>query len=168
MKYVIFKTNWGYFGIAGNDSAIYRTYLPPQKSDHIKQRLYRDFSDVKMDNSYFKSLQKQIIAYFQGDNIDFKAEIPIFLDNFSMFSRRILITCRRIKLGQITTYADLARKAGYPNAGRAVGNVMAKNPLPLIIPCHRVIRSDGKLGGFTAPGGMNLKKRLLLHEKAPF
>ncbi len=167
MKYVIFKTNWGYFGIVGNDSAIYRTYLPPQKSDHIKQRLCRDFPGVKMDNSYFKSLQKQIIAYFQGANVDFSTEIPVFLDNFTVFSRRILITCRSIKSGQITTYADLARKAGYPNAGRAVGNVMAKNPLPLIIPCHRVIRSDGKLGGFTSPGGINLKKRLLLHEKAP-
>jgi O-6-methylguanine DNA methyltransferase len=62
----------------------------------------------------------------------------------------------------------LARKAGYPNAGRAVGNVLAKNPLPLIIPCHRVIRSDGKLGGFSAPSGKKLKKRLLVQEKKVF
>ena len=168
MKYAIFRTNWGYFGIAGNDSAIYRTYLPSQKSEQTKQRLFRDLPDVKMDKSYFKSLQKQIIAYFQGANVDFNTEIPVFLNNFAVFSRRILITCRSIKSGQIITYADLAQKAGHPNAGRAVGNVMAKNPLPLIIPCHRVIRSDGKLGGFTAPGGIEMKKRLLLHEKNSF
>ena len=168
MKYVIFKTNWGYFGLAGNDSAIYRTYLLSQKSEQTKERILKDFTGVKMDKSYFKNLQKQIIAYFQGKNVDFNNEIPIFLDNFTVFSRRILNTCRSIKSGQILTYQDLARKAGYPNAGRAVGNVMAKNPLPLIIPCHRVIRSDGKLGGFTSPGGINLKKRLLLHEKAAF
>ena len=168
MKYVILKTNWGYFGMAGNDSAIYRTYLPAQKSEQIKQRLYRDFPSVKMDNSFFKSLQKQIIAYFQGENVDFSTETPVYLDNYTVFSRHILVTCRSITSGSIITYADLARKAGHPNAGRAVGNVMARNPLPLIIPCHRVIRSDGKLGGFTSPGGINLKKRLLLHEKAAF
>jgi O-6-methylguanine DNA methyltransferase len=168
MKYVIFKTNWGYFGIAGNDSAIYRTYLPSRNSEQIEKRLIRDFPDIKRDNPYFKSLQKQIIAYFQGENLDFSTDIPLFIDNFTVFSRRILVACRSIKSGSTITYADLARKAGYPNAGRAVGNVMAKNPLPLIIPCHRVIRSDGKLGGFTAPGGINLKKRLLLHEKAAF
>ena len=113
MKYVIFKTNWGYFGMAGTDSAIYRTYLPSRKSEQIKRRLRRDIPSVKMDNSYFKSLQKQIVAYFQGPNIDFDTEIPIFLDNFTVFTLRILIKCRSIKSGQIITYADLARKAGY-------------------------------------------------------
>ena len=165
MKYVIFKTNWGYFGMAGNDSAIYRTYLPVQKSEQIERRLFRDFSDIKMDSSVFKSLQKQIIAYFQGENLDFSTDIPLFIDNFTVFSRRILVACRSITSGQTITYADLAQKTGFPNASRAVGNVMAKNPLPLIIPCHRVIRSDGKPGGFTVPGGVNLKKRLLAHEK---
>ena len=154
--------------MAGNDSAIYRTYLPSRKFKQAKQRLLKDLPDAKMDNSYFKNLQKQIIEYFQGEKVDFNIDIPVFLNDFSEFSSQILVTCRSIKSGQIVTYADLAQKAGYPNAGRAVGNALAKNPLPLIIPCHRVIRSDDKLGGFTAPGGINLKKRLLLHEKTSF
>ncbi|MHC4067897.1 MAG: methylated-DNA--[protein]-cysteine S-methyltransferase, partial [Planctomycetota bacterium] len=64
-------------------------------------------------------------------------------------------------------YADLARAAGSPNAGRAVGSAMANNPLPLIVPCHRVVRSDGTIGGFSSPQGLVLKRRLLRLEGAP-
>jgi O-6-methylguanine DNA methyltransferase len=67
---------------------------------------------------------------------------------------------RRHKNGQ-----ELAAKAGSPKAARAIGGVMAKNPLPLIVPCHRVVRSDGKIGGFSAQGGTKFKNKLLKHEK---
>ena len=77
------------------------------------------------------------------------------------FARRVLAACRRIPYGQTLSYAELAAAAGSPGAARAVGSVMAQNRLPLLIPCHRVVGSRGKLGGFSAPGGLETKVRLL-------
>jgi O-6-methylguanine DNA methyltransferase len=114
---------------------------------------------------FLRTLQEQITAYFDGAHINFSQDIPLGLDRFSSFGISVLTACRAVEFGQTITYSRLARKSGRPAASRAVGSVLAKNPLPLIIPCHRVIRSDGKLGGFSAPGGVKLKKRLLLHEK---
>lgn len=71
----------------------------------------------------------------------------------------------RIPRGQVRTYTELAKMAGHPNAVRAVANAVGKNPLPPHIPCHRVIRSDGKLGGYSAPGGIAEKIRLLQSEQ---
>lgn len=70
----------------------------------------------------------------------------------------------RIPRGQVRTYTELAKMAGHPNAVRAVANAVGKNPLPPDIPCHRVVRTDGKLGGYSAPGGLNEKRRLLASE----
>ncbi|MGD9645974.1 MAG: methylated-DNA--[protein]-cysteine S-methyltransferase [Pirellulales bacterium] len=79
----------------------------------------------------------------------------------TLFARRVLDACRRIPYGQTRSYAQLAAAAGSPGAARAVGTVMAKNKFPLIIPCHRVVGSQGKLGGFSAPGGLEMKQRIL-------
>jgi methylated-DNA-[protein]-cysteine S-methyltransferase len=122
-------------------------------------------SSIEFDKTFFKTLQEQIAAYFEGAHVNFSRDIPLTIDGFSSFGISVLTASRAIGFGQMVTYGRLAKKSGRPNASRAVGSVLAKNPLPLIIPCHRVIRSDGKLGGFSATGGVNLKKRLLLHEK---
>jgi methylated-DNA-[protein]-cysteine S-methyltransferase len=79
----------------------------------------------------------------------------------SPFAQRVLAACRQIPYGQTRSYAELAARAGSPGAARAVGSVMAQNRLPLLIPCHRVVGSQGKLGGFSAPGGLETKVRLL-------
>ena len=168
MKYVIFQTKWGYFGLAGTESDLCRTQLPLPERKKIESLILKNLSEAKFDKSYFKNLQDQIIAYFDGDCVNFSPDIPIILNGFHRFSRRVLTACRAIEFGRTTTYAGLAEILKSPAASRAVGNALAKNPLPLIIPCHRVIRSDGKLGGFSAPGGINMKKRLLAHEKHIF
>ena len=157
---MIFKTKFGYFGLAGTGSALCRTYLPETTFTNIKRRLLVSLPDADFDENYFKDLQEQITGYFEGASVDFKP-IPITLEGFSVFSQQILRACRDIEIGQTVTYSELAKRAGRPAAGRAVGGVMARNPLPLIIPCHRVIRTDGKMGGFTAPGGIVLKKKML-------
>jgi methylated-DNA-[protein]-cysteine S-methyltransferase len=168
MKFVIFQTSWGYFGLVGNESAICRTFLPESKAEVVKSHIIREFSQAQFDKNVFRNLQKQIKLYFDGEKIDFNTDIPVLLKGLGEFSKRILTACRNVKAGQIITYAQLAQKAGFPKAGRAAGNTLARNPIPLIIPCHRIIRSDGKLGGFSAPGGTTLKKRLLQHEKEFF
>jgi len=165
MKYVIFQTSWGYFGLLGTDEVLSRTFLPVSDPDIIKACFLKEFPKATFDKNLIKNLQKQITTYFEGKIIDFNTDNAVLLHGTSKFSNKILTTCQKIKYGQTITYKELAQKAGYPDASRAVGNVLAKNPIPLIIPCHRIIRSDGKLGGFTAPGGTNLKKRLIKHEK---
>jgi len=77
------------------------------------------------------------------------------------FRRKIVATTRQLRYGETTTYGELARRAGHPGAARAVGTVMSTNRFPILIPCHRVLASGGKLGGFTSPAGTNLKQRML-------
>src|SRR5207247_4152774 len=74
--------------------------------------------------------------------------------------RIVLERLRRMPKGQVRTYRDIAREIGHPGAVRAVGNACAKNPVPLIVPCHRVVRTDGGLGGYSLRGGTALKRRL--------
>jgi methylated-DNA-[protein]-cysteine S-methyltransferase len=165
IKYVIFKTKWGHFGLAGIESALWRTQLPQPQPEKIKSRLLKNLPDAQFDENYFKTLQQQIISYFEGTCVDFNLDVPIDFNGSGGFSRKVLAACRNIKFGRRITYSGLAKKAGRPAASRAVGNALAKNPLPLIIPCHRVLRSDGKMGGFSAPGGISLKKRMLALER---
>ncbi len=167
IKCVVFKTKWGYFGLAGTEYALYRTQLPGPKPEKIKSMLLKNLpipnqaSSIEFDKTFFKTLQEQIAAYFEGACVNFSRDIPLALDGFSSFGISVLTTCRDIGFGQTITYGQLAKKSGRPNASRAVGSTLAKNPLPLIIPCHRIIRSDGKMGGFSAPGGITLKKKML-------
>ena len=167
IKYTIFKTKWGHFGLAGTEYALYRTQLPGPKPEKIKSMLLKNLpipnqaSSIEFDKTFFRPLQEQITAYFEGDCVQFSRDIPLCLDGFSSFGISVLTTCRDIGFGQTITYGRLAKKSGRPNVSRAVGSALAKNPLPLIVPCHRVIRSDGKMGGFSAPGGIILKERML-------
>jgi len=164
IKYTIFETKWGYFGLASIENALIRTVLPLTSREKAKSRLLKNISAADYDRHLFSHLQKQIIAYFEGNYVNF-ANIPLILTGFSKFGASILTACRDITFGQTISYRQLACKAGHPDAARATGSVVAQNPMPLIIPCHRVLRSDGSMGGFSAPGGVTLKKRLLTLEK---
>ncbi len=161
IKYVIFKTKWGYFGLAGTEYALCRTQLPGPKPEKIKSMLLKNFHNPQLDKTFLRTLQEQITAYFEGAYINFSRDIPLVLDRFSSFGISVLTACRAIEFGQTISYSGLAKRSGRPNASRAVGSALAKNPLPLIIPCHRVIRSNGKLGGFSAPGGITLKRKMI-------
>jgi methylated-DNA-[protein]-cysteine S-methyltransferase len=165
VEYTIFKTKWGYFGLAGAESGIFRTHLPAHAQDSVKIALLAGLSRPRQNMNYFTAVQDKITAYFDGSYVDFSRDIPLLLDGMSFFARGVLTACMDITYGQTMSYGQLARRAGRANAARAVGAVMAANPLPLLIPCHRVLRSDGQIGGFSAGEGVELKKKLLGHEK---
>jgi methylated-DNA-[protein]-cysteine S-methyltransferase len=160
-KYVIFRTKWGYFGLAGTELGLCRIYLPRPKAGIIESLLLKNLPGARFDRTLFKTLQGQIIAYFEGSRVNFGSDIPLLLNGMTGFSHLVLNTCRNIEFGRTISYAALASESVRPAASRAVGGALARNPLPLIIPCHRVIRSDGKLGGFSSPGGIKLKQRML-------
>jgi len=182
MQYAIFKTNWGYVGIAGVDGILCRTCLPLPDRQSAQRELLKALqptTHVSMSSddgpagwvlnprgTFLPGLQERIAAYFEGENVDFSTDPAVNLDHLNAFDRKVLQTCRKIPSGETTTYGELAVRVGHPGAARAVGAALARNPIPLIIPCHRVLRSDGTLGGFSAPGGLTTKQRLLRHEQA--
>ncbi len=170
LQYVILQTKWGYFGLAGEGDAVRRTCLPALDAQVVKRRLLLGLDpsddDLRLDTGWLPDLQERIIAYFNGENVDFSVDPPILLDHVTAFARRVLNACRAIPFCQTRTYSALAKQVGSPGAARAVGGVMASNPVPLIVPCHRVLRTDGGLGGFSAPGGTAAKQRMLELEQA--
>jgi methylated-DNA-[protein]-cysteine S-methyltransferase len=159
VKYTIFRTKWGYFGLAATDNGLLRTSLPTAEREKVKSQLLCYFPSARYDKDLFKTIQKQITAYFEGDYVDFR-DVPVVLNTVA-FAMRVLDACRSVTFGKTISYGQLAEFTGSPAAARAAGTALSKNPLPLIIPCHRVICADGSLGGFSVPGGVNLKKRLL-------
>jgi len=166
MKYTIFRTKWGYFGLAAADKGLLRTCLPLAGRERVESQLLHNLPDSQYDKDLFKTAQEQITAYFEGDCINFSAGFPIVLNGFSSFAGSVLTACRDIRFGQTVSYGRLAEMAGKSGAARAVGGILSKNPLPLIIPCHRVVCANGNLGGFSTSGGVNLKKRMLKLEGA--
>ncbi len=165
IKYTIFQTKWGYFGFAAGDNGLFRTCLPLAGPEKVKSHLLQNFPDSRYDKRLFRTAQEQIIAYFEGAVINF-TDIPVVLDGYSSFLGSVLTACRNVGFGRTISYSGLAKKTGRPPAARAVGGALAQNSLPLIIPCHRIIRSDGKIGGFSAIGGKDLKAKMLKHEQA--
>ena len=111
------------------------------------------------------SLVKRLQAYAEGAKVNFD-DVEVALDHASAFRRRVLAACRAIPRGETRTYGELALAAGAPRAARAVGTTMASNRVAIIVPCHRVVRAGGHLGGYSAPNGPTLKCRLLELEKA--
>ncbi|WP_428304578.1 methylated-DNA--[protein]-cysteine S-methyltransferase [Lacipirellula sp.] len=102
----------------------------------------------------------QLQRFAGGEPVDLK-KIPIAVDHLSKFQQRVVKACRAIKRGATLSYGEVAAKAGSSGAARAVGSVMRNNRTPLIVPCHRVVAAGGRIGGFSAPDGLVMKRRLL-------
>jgi len=166
LRYVIFQTRWGWFGLLGGEKGLLQTSLPIADRDKAKGALLKSITTASYDERLFSELRDKIGAYFEGDCVDF-ADILVELDELSGFSEQVLITCRQVEYGRTVNYGRLAELAHRPGASQAVGNILSRNPVPLIIPCHRVIRRDGKVGGFSAAGGVRLKRKMLELEARP-
>lgn len=110
-----------------------------------------------------RSLVDRLRRYAVEYSDDF-LDVELYFAGVAPFARRVLEACRQIPPGETLSYAELARLAGSPGAARAAGNTMARNRCPLIVPCHRVVGSNGRLGGYSAPQGLSMKRRLLSAE----
>jgi methylated-DNA-[protein]-cysteine S-methyltransferase len=122
-------------------------------------------TDVRSLDESLRDLVQRMQAVAEGAEDDF-LDVELDLRDGSMFQRAVIEHCRQIRRGQVLTYGQLAERAGHPRSARAVGNVMATNRVPLIVPCHRVVGAGGNLGGFSAPQGLQMKRRLLRLEGA--
>ncbi|MGB9641062.1 MAG: methylated-DNA--[protein]-cysteine S-methyltransferase [Anaerolineales bacterium] len=124
----------------------------------------KGYTIVREENPLLEKAKVEISEYFSGKRKNFS--IPIDWSVLPAFQAKVLKATFTIPYGSTRTYAEIAQQIGHPGAARAVGRAEAKNPIPIIIPCHRVIGSDGKLHGFGAPGGLQTKAFLLQHEGA--
>jgi len=116
--------------------------------------------------NWWPSLVDRLREYAAGARVDF-GDVPLELDHLTPFQRRVMKNCRDISYGQTCSYGELAARSGSARAARAVGNTMAVNRFPIIVPCHRVINSDGSIGkySYSGPDGPQMKIRLLSMER---
>jgi methylated-DNA-[protein]-cysteine S-methyltransferase len=155
--YTALSTSLGWIGVLGSDSGIRQLALPQPSASLAVERLKVPAGGAETQTSSFEELRLALEAYFAGEPTTFQQ--PLDLDGTAPFFQRAWEACRSIPRGETRTYAWLAREAGSPAAVRAAGQAMARNPVPIIIPCHRVVGSDGSLCGYG--GGLALKRRLL-------
>lgn len=137
----------------------------PHKGASTSERIRESFPAAVPSSGKRDKTGMRIKAYLAGDAVNFSiAELDF--GGYGEFERRVLLADHQIPRGRVMTYGGLAAIVGVPGGARAVGNVMAGNPFPLVIPCHRVIRSGGSLGGFG--GGLAMKRALLEREGVAF
>lgn len=166
MIYSIFETEFGWCVIIGEEGSPSEIipFLPTRKDAY--SRIILNYADMIDDSCCFKELKEAIGRYFSGEKIVF--ELPLDLSNYTQFQRGVWEITRSIPYGEIRTYGWIAKKLGNPRSSRAVGAALARNPLPIVIPCHRVVRSNGELGGYSAVGGIDSKTELLKMEGHKF
>lgn len=162
-RFCIFETTAGFCAIAWSELGVVRFQLPLKSAEAAERVLLRRAPDA-MRGEPRAEISEAIDAakrYFAGEETDF-SRIRLDLGDKGPLFMQIYEAARRIGWGRTTTYGALAKDIGAgPEAARDVGAAMAHNPVPLIIPCHRVLASGGKVGGFSAPGGAATKIRML-------
>jgi methylated-DNA-[protein]-cysteine S-methyltransferase len=159
MKYAVFQTSAGWMGVRASDNGLTDVILPRQSREDVLTVLHI-MDEVGTD--YFTDLIRRFRAYFDGEAVDFPDEVDV--SSGTPFQRGVWEVCRRIPRGVTRSYSELAAETGRSEAARATGSALAKNPLPIIIPCHRVIAANGTLGGFS--GGLEMKRHMLELEGA--
>ena len=162
MRYALFDTAWGAFAFVERDERVVATYLPDSAAK-LRRKIRNDWLNAKEVASTLPGLRRQVVDYFKGQPVKF--DVKLDLSDITPFRQSVLKACRRIPRGKTATYSDLAQAVGKPGAARAVGSAMSHNPVPLIVPCHRVVRSNGSLGGFSSPTGVDEKARMLRLER---
>lgn len=161
--YNVFATARGHSAIVWNEAGIRRLTLPAADPSLARQNLLRRTRGALPAGAdgEIAAVIGAIQRYFLGDKVDF-AGVTLDLAGQDEFFKRVYAAARRIGWGTTTTYGALAKSLGVgAEAARDVGQAMARNPVPVIIPCHRVLAAGGKLGGFSAPGGSATKLFML-------
>jgi len=149
-----------------SEGAKVRRLLLPGEGIPAEKVMRTAYAGIRpMSNPAIRLLAEQIQSFLKGEAVDFEVRL-VDLGECSEFQRKVLLAEHKIPRGWVSTYGRIARSLGAPNAPRAVGTALARNPFPIIIPCHRTIRSNGDLGGFG--GGLSMKRALLVLEGVEF
>ena len=163
-SYTAFKTRQGWLGLLASSRGITSLTLPYPTEKQALEAVAQGSSARRVDNSQFGGTIARIRDYFDGKPVDFTDALDFSAG--TLFQQRVWKTCRLIGYGQTRPYSWIAKQIGQPAAARAVGNVLNKNPVPIIVPCHRVVAAGGGIGGYG--GGLAVKKELLALEGVTF
>jgi len=142
-----------------------RRALMQSMNDGLNALIGQDLEESAEEKTLADEMTARLKQFARGEPVDF-TDIPLATDRFTEFQRCVIKACRRIAWGETCTYGELASAAGYPGAARAAGTVMSRNRFPLIVPCHRIVGAGGQLGGYSAPQGLAMKRRLLAAEQS--
>jgi methylated-DNA-[protein]-cysteine S-methyltransferase len=165
--FALFDTAIGVCGVVWNEIGLTGTALPDREAEALRDRLTRRWPQAVEAQPWGASAEA--VAAIQALMVDGRTDLTgLVLDETGLtdFLSCVYAAARAVPPGQTRTYGQIAAAAGAPGEARAVGQAMGKNPWPIVVPCHRVMGADGKLTGFSAPGGVDTKLRLLSIEQA--
>jgi methylated-DNA-[protein]-cysteine S-methyltransferase len=166
VSYALFETAIGACAVAWSSRGVTSVWLPERTDHQTRARVARRHPDAAeaAPPPFVSHAIDGIAALLAGEARDL-TDIPLdFDDSVPEFHRRVYGVARTIKPGTTVSYGELASRLGEPEAARAVGQALGRNPVPIIVPCHRVLAARGGAGGFSAPGGIATKLRLLAIE----
>jgi methylated-DNA-[protein]-cysteine S-methyltransferase len=163
--HAVLETVIGFMGIAWSDAGLFRLCLPERSRDAVERRLLRHAGVAASTErpQWVVELIASIKAYAAGADVDFSG-VPVDLAGVDDFRLAIYEAARKLAFGETTTYGELAKRAGHAGLPRETGAALGANPVPLVIPCHRILAAGGKIGGFSAPGGSTTKEKMLAME----
>lgn len=165
MRYALIDSSLGTFGLAWTEAGVARVALPGGDRARTEIWISREPAEPGFPDGPLAALPGMIRDYALGAPIDF-GRVPLDLSSIPEFNQQVYAELSSVGYGETTTYGAIARALGDPTLSRAVGQALGANPIPLIIPCHRVLASGGGTGGFSSPGGVSAKMRMLALEHA--
>jgi len=157
VRYDVVESPFGELLVAATDRGLCRIWFDPEGQEEELARLF----GLRVLRSPIDEVRRELDEYFDGTRHEF--DLPLDL-RVAAFNEQVLHELARVPYGITTTYGALANKVGRPRAARAVGTVMNRNPIPIVLPCHRVLGSNGSLTGYA--GGLDMKLKLLQLEGA--
>ena len=160
VEWTLLDSRHGTIVLVAKDGRLISLDITREDGAVMRKRLHDQYPGSVESAKSFGKLQRLLDQFLRGVKVEF--DVPFDLGELGDFSRRVLLEVKKIPYGIVVSYASIGRRLGYPMAARAVGQAVGRNPVPIVIPCHRVVRSDGALGGFGM--GLNLKKQLLALE----
>lgn len=158
-RYRIVKTKDGFVGLVATPQGLRRVIQLAPREAMIRSEIAGEFPYAIEDRRLLPDLAVAVRRYLGGRRVDF--DVRFDLTDHREFDIDVWTACQRVPYGQTRSYKSLAERIGRPGAARAVGSAMGRNPCPIVVPCHRVVKSDGSLGGYSGRGGLDLKRRLL-------
>lgn len=162
----VFSAAAGFGAVVAGEGGLLEVFLPFQVASReaLEEQVRKSYPVIRGESPLSREAAHRLEEYFAGKAVEF--DLPVDESRFTAFQRSVYAVVRRIPTGEVRTYGEVAVAIGRPRAARGIGVAMARNPLPIIIPCHRVVGAGGAMTGYSGAGGIGTKRWLLAMEGA--